>query len=146
MFCQMKYAPIMFLHRTPAQDALAFRNREPRPFAATDHDGSGTALMERPTSASAWPAALPKTNTVRPIHRGLLLQERQGHCEVDGGQHGQPDRRSRDEARDLWLAAQGYLTLRFTNAEVFTALELVKETIFWRCYERLPDGHPVKLP
>ncbi len=66
--------------------------------------------------------------------------------EVDGGQHGQPDRRSRDEARDLWLAAQGYLTLRFTNAEVFTALELVKETIFWRCYERLPDGHPVKLP
>jgi very-short-patch-repair endonuclease len=64
--------------------------------------------------------------------------------EVDGGQHGFGSNLKRDRQRDRWFEEQGYLTLRFWNHEVFTQLAMVKETIFWRCFERLHADHALK--
>jgi very-short-patch-repair endonuclease len=64
--------------------------------------------------------------------------------ELDGGQHGDEDAQGRDIRRDQWLGEQGFLVLRFPNRDVFEAMEMVKDTIFWRCFERLPPDHPVR--
>jgi very-short-patch-repair endonuclease len=50
--------------------------------------------------------------------------------EVDGDQHGFDDNRARDEARDAFLDREGFLTLRFTNDDVWNTIESVVETVF----------------
>ena len=46
--------------------------------------------------------------------------------EVDGGQHADS---ARDAARDAWMAAQGYRTLRFWNTDVLGNPEGVLELV-----------------
>jgi very-short-patch-repair endonuclease len=50
--------------------------------------------------------------------------------EVDGGQHA--DLQARDEARTVWLQAQGFQVLRFWNHDVLQRQELVLEEILRR--------------
>lgn len=45
-------------------------------------------------------------------HRAKLV------VELDGGQHGFPDRMRKDEKRDGLLRSEGYLVLRFWNSEI----------------------------
>lgn len=49
--------------------------------------------------------------------------------EVDGAQHDRPDNRAGDAVRDLWLAGEGYLVLRFPNEDVRSRLPGVLDTI-----------------
>jgi very-short-patch-repair endonuclease len=64
--------------------------------------------------------------------------------EVDGGQHGAGEHVIADMLRDEWFASQGYLTLRFWNHEVFKGLDIVRDTIYERCVERLPESHVLR--
>lgn len=50
--------------------------------------------------------------------------------EVDGGQHALPIERSRDLTRDAWLKEQGYVVLRFWNADVLENLDGVVSQIY----------------
>jgi very-short-patch-repair endonuclease len=49
--------------------------------------------------------------------------------ELDGESHDFVSRHRRDGLRDAWLASQGYIVLRFTNAEVLKNLAGVTEQI-----------------
>ena len=49
--------------------------------------------------------------------------------EVDGSQHAEPEARQRDEARDLFLAKNGYRVLRFWNHDIDTNMSGVIDTI-----------------
>jgi very-short-patch-repair endonuclease len=49
--------------------------------------------------------------------------------EVDGAQHGDPDRRARDAARDAELAREGFRTIRFYATDVLDNLEGVSIAI-----------------
>ena len=42
--------------------------------------------------------------------------------ELDGGQHGTPERSNRDKARDAWLRGRGIQVLRYWNSDVFSNL------------------------
>ncbi len=48
--------------------------------------------------------------------------------EIDGGQHAST-RAQRDQVRDAWLRAQGFIILRFWNNDIFSNLEGVLERI-----------------
>jgi very-short-patch-repair endonuclease len=50
--------------------------------------------------------------------------------EVDGMQHGFEQGLIKDALRDQFLANQGFVTLRFTNDDVFSNIDGVVETIF----------------
>ena len=49
--------------------------------------------------------------------------------ELDGGQHGQPDERARDEVRTRWIESRGYRVVRFWNNDVLTNLDGVLAAI-----------------
>jgi very-short-patch-repair endonuclease len=49
--------------------------------------------------------------------------------ELDGGQHGNPERNDKDRARDAWLRARGIQVLRFWNSDIFSNLDGVLEEI-----------------
>ena len=48
--------------------------------------------------------------------------------EVDGGHHA--DQEEYDEARDCWLRGEGFLVLRFSDREVLTELDGVKQAVW----------------
>lgn len=56
--------------------------------------------------------------------------------ELDGGGHGFPDQRARDEARNRFLARQGIQVLRFWNHQVREELEAVRFEIWHALMER----------
>ncbi len=49
--------------------------------------------------------------------------------ELDGGQHGDPKQRARDQARSAWLEGEGYRILRFWNNDVLTNMNGVLKAI-----------------
>jgi very-short-patch-repair endonuclease len=49
--------------------------------------------------------------------------------ELDGGQHGEPAHRRRDELRDAVLEREGYYTIRVWNGEIDTDMKGVMETV-----------------
>jgi very-short-patch-repair endonuclease len=49
--------------------------------------------------------------------------------EIDGPHHRNEPQATRDHERSLWLAAQGFRVLRFTNGEVYADLDRVIECI-----------------
>jgi very-short-patch-repair endonuclease len=57
--------------------------------------------------------------------------------EVDGGQH--YIRRLYDARRDSWLRAEGYTVLRFSDHEVLTQVDDVKQAI-WKALEEAPSS------
>jgi very-short-patch-repair endonuclease len=56
--------------------------------------------------------------------------------ELDGGEHGFPDQRARDEKRREFLASQGIKELRFWNHQVRNQLEAVRFEIWHALMER----------
>jgi len=54
--------------------------------------------------------------------------------EVDGGQHGEAENASRDEARTRWLEAEGYRVIRFWNNEIINNIDGVMEAIYVAVY------------
>ena len=64
--------------------------------------------------------------------------------EVDGEGHCTGDGPARDAMRDLWLTAQGWRVLRFTNPEVLGNLDGVLQNIAAALADRPP--HPGPLP
>ena len=63
--------------------------------------------------------------------------------ELDGGGHGFPDQRARDEKRNQFLAAQGITVLRFWNHQMRGELEAVRFEIWHSLMER--TGQSEKL-
>ena len=57
--------------------------------------------------------------------------------ELDGGGHGFPDQRTRDEKRNQFLAAQGIKTLRFWNHQMHGELEAIRFEIWHALMERM---------
>ena len=56
--------------------------------------------------------------------------------ELDGGGHGFPDQRARDEKRNQFLAQQGIKVLRFWNHQMRGELEAVRFEIWHAVMER----------
>ena len=56
--------------------------------------------------------------------------------ELDGGGHGYPDQRARDEMRNQFLAVQGIRVLRFWNHQLWTGLETLRFEIWYALMER----------
>jgi very-short-patch-repair endonuclease len=57
--------------------------------------------------------------------------------EVDGGGHGFPDQRTRDEVRNQFIAAQGIKVLRFWNRLIRGELSAVRFEIWHALMERM---------
>ena len=62
--------------------------------------------------------------------------------ELDGGQHSDDSALIRDERRDGYLRAHGYRVLRFWNAQVFTEVDVVIDTIAAALLESHPPPPP----
>ena len=60
--------------------------------------------------------------------------------EVDGSQHGVGSHVRRDQTRDRILAEDGFVTLRFWNAEIDRNLGGVVDTIFAACREAIESS------
>jgi len=60
--------------------------------------------------------------------------------EVDGDQH--DERKEYDEKRTRWLESQGFTVLRFSDHEVLTEIESVREVI----WNELEDAPSLILP
>jgi very-short-patch-repair endonuclease len=67
---------------------------------------------------------------VGPYIADFLCVQHKLVVEADGSQHGES---ARDEARDAWLARNGYRILRFWNHEILKAREDVLATIAAEC-------------
>ena len=80
---------------------------------------------------------------VGPYIVDFICHEARVIVELDGEQHALGAAPARDRNRDDWFTAQGYLTLRFWNHEIFQELDAVTDTIFARCAERLSAAHEV---
>ena len=62
--------------------------------------------------------------------------------ELDGSQHGFPERRELDVERDAWLESHGVRVLRFWNSHLRREKQFIRDTI-WRCLqERAPRPLP----
>ena len=62
--------------------------------------------------------------------------------ELDGSQHGLPERQSSDAERDSWLTGQGILVLRFWNGSLRREKEVVREAIWRALQKRAPQPVP----
>jgi hypothetical protein len=63
--------------------------------------------------------------------------------EMDGGGHGFPDQRAKDEARNRFLAEQGIKVLRFWNHQLRDEAESVRFEIWHALMER--TGHSEEI-
>lgn len=66
--------------------------------------------------------------------------------EVDGSQHGEPDKLKKDEQRTEWLESQGFSVIRFWNHEVLEDADTVVETIWKALQSSLCDKSPLPSP
>ena len=58
--------------------------------------------------------------------------------ELDGNQHGLPERSQRDERRDALLHSEGYLVLRFWNSEIAENFDGIVDHILRELQQRSP--------
>ena len=63
--------------------------------------------------------------------------------ELDGGGHGFPDQRAKDEKRNQFLAEQGIKVLRFWNHQLRGELEAVRFEIWHALMERTGRHHEI---
>ena len=69
-----------------------------------------------------------KIRRQHPLHRFIVdfyCAQAKLIIEVDGDTHAEPDQADYDQARTIWLEADGYRVIRFQNAEVHKNLEAV---------------------
>lgn len=62
--------------------------------------------------------------------------------ELDGLQHGRPDRQKADAERDAWLEARGVKVLRFWNSRLRRERDAIRETIWQTLQARAPRPVP----
>lgn len=60
--------------------------------------------------------------------------------EIDGYFHSLPDNQLGDAERDAWLAANGYLVLRFSDRRVSNDLDALTSEVQAAIHARLPAG------
>ncbi len=63
------------------------------------------------------------------------------NIELDGAQHGFPERRKLDAERDAWLEKAGVKVLRYWNGDLRRNQEGIRDTIWRTLQERAP--HPL---
>ena len=78
----------------------------------------------------------------RKLFRGLPVPWVKLVIELDGSQH---DESLYDEARDRWIAEQGYMILRFWNADILRNRVMVLETILAAIDGTLPAQRATDL-
>ena len=64
--------------------------------------------------------------------------------EIDGGQHGFPQQRAADTAKENYLLSRGIVTKRFWNHQLFREPEVVKQNLWLMLQDRAP--HPENVP
>jgi adenine-specific DNA-methyltransferase len=62
--------------------------------------------------------------------------------ELDGRQHGFPERRRLDATRDAWLEAHGVKVLRFWNSHLRRERQFIRDVIWRTLQERAPRPLP----
>src|SRR5436190_20396715 len=62
--------------------------------------------------------------------------------ELDGLQHGRPEKQKADAERDSWLEARGVKVLRFWNSKLRRERDVIRETIWHALQARAP--HPLR--
>ena len=71
----------------------------------------------------------------------FFCEEAELNIELDGGQHGLPDRQKHDAEREKFLRTRGIKTLRFWNSYLRRNRQSVRDTIFNELQSRAP--HPL---
>ena len=71
----------------------------------------------------------------------FFCEEAALNVELDGSQHGFPDQRKHDSAREKFLQSLGIKTLRFWNSHLRRNAQSIRETIFKELQSRAP--HPL---
>jgi very-short-patch-repair endonuclease len=66
--------------------------------------------------------------------------------EVDGASHWDDERRSRDEARDSWLAGEGVTVMRIPASAVYRDAAGVTDAILLQADELMAAGRPSTRP
>ena len=83
--------------------------------------------------------------------RGYILDfvclDRRVIVEVDGASHADEDRARKDRVRDVVMAREGFVTLRYANEAVFADVEQIVAAVRMRCRARptrlaLRANHP----
>jgi len=62
--------------------------------------------------------------------------------ELDGSQHGYPDRQKLDAERDAWLEDRGIRVLRFWNSRLRREKQYIRDIIWRNLQERAPQPLP----
>src|SRR6266545_5869949 len=62
--------------------------------------------------------------------------------ELDGLQHGRPDKQKADAERDAWLEARGVKVLRFWNSRLRRERDAIRQTIWQALQDRAPRPVP----
>ncbi|PQA89143.1 endonuclease domain-containing protein [Hyphococcus luteus] len=78
-----------------------------------------------------------RQHPIGPYIADFICLERKLVIELDGGQHGLPERVKHDAERDAWLEGRDYHVARFWNDEIYTNLDGVLDTVL----ELLQTGH-----
>ena len=71
----------------------------------------------------------------------FFCEEAELNVELDGSQHGFPDRRKHDLEREKFLKSRGIKTLRFWNSHLRRNAQSIRDTIFNELQARAP--HPL---
>ena len=82
-----------------------------------------------------------RQHPIAPHFLDFFCKEAKLNIEVDGFQHGTPDHRAADAARDTFLESQGIKVLRFWSSHLRRDKEAIRESIWWTLQERAP--HPL---
>ena len=75
----------------------------------------------------------------------FVCLERRLVVEVDGGHHMEDEQIAHDARRDRWLNAEGYRVMRVPNAEVFSNIAGVVDTI-WAALQETPSVRGARHP
>jgi very-short-patch-repair endonuclease len=75
-------------------------------------------------------------------HLDFFCEEAELNLELDGSQHGFPEQREHDEAREKFLKSRGIRTLRFWNSQLRHNPRMVRDTIFEELQKRAPQPLP----
>jgi very-short-patch-repair endonuclease len=71
----------------------------------------------------------------------FFCEEAALNLELDGSQHGSPDRRKHDAVREKFLQSRGIKTLRFWNSQLRRNAQAIRDTVFKELQSRAP--HPL---
>jgi ATP-dependent helicase HrpA/adenine-specific DNA-methyltransferase len=74
-------------------------------------------------------------------HLDFFCEKAELNLELDGSQHGFPEQRKHDEAREKFLKSRGIKTLRFWNSQLRRNPRMIRDTIFEELQKRAP--HPL---